>query len=63
MYGVILLFALGACQTRSSYKTAGTIERLDPALDEIVDPTAAVEIISEGHNWSEGPLWLESQHK
>lgn len=62
-YFALLLLLCGACQTRPSYKTTGTIERLDPALDQIVDPNAVVEIISEGHNWSEGPLWLESKHK
>lgn len=62
-YFAALLSVLSGCQPSSSYKTTGTIERLDPALDQIIDPNAVVEIISEGHNWSEGPLWLESQHK
>ncbi|HEY9049652.1 MAG TPA: SMP-30/gluconolactonase/LRE family protein, partial [Ohtaekwangia sp.] len=30
-----------------------------PALDAIVSPTAQPEIIAEGFEWSEGPLWLE----
>jgi gluconolactonase len=62
-FSVAIVLAFGGCQSSSHYKTTGTIERLDPALDNILDPSAAVEIISEGHNWSEGPLWLESQHK
>ena len=39
-------------------KTLGKIERLDPALDAIVAPGAAMEIIAEGFDWSEGPLWV-----
>src|SRR5688572_33395914 len=37
----------------------GNIEQLDPALDKIISPEAKVEIIAEGFEWSEGPLWLE----
>jgi gluconolactonase len=39
----------------------GIIERLDPALDAIIDTAAQAEIISEGYEWTEGPLWIESQ--
>lgn len=42
-----------------SYKTTGTIERLDPLLDAIIDTNAKAEIIAEGFEWSEGPLWIE----
>ena len=43
------------------YKSTGTIERLDPALDNIISVNAKAEIIAEGFEWSEGPLWVE-QH-
>lgn len=43
------------------YKTTGTIERLDPALDNIISPNAQAEIIAEGFEWSEGPVWIENQ--
>src|SRR5690606_32162333 len=46
---------------QSTYKTTGNVERLDPALDAIIDTTAAIEIIAEGFQWSEGPLWVESE--
>ena len=35
----------------------GTIERYDPRFDALVPPTARVEIIGEGYDWSEGPAW------
>ena len=41
------------------YKNSGTIERLDPALDNIISANAKPEIIAEGFEWSEGPLWVE----
>ena len=33
------------------------IERLDPALDQLLDADAAIEVISDGHKWTEGPAW------
>ena len=44
------------------YKTIGTIERIDPGLDIIIDSGTKAEIIAEGFDWSEGPVWIESQH-
>jgi gluconolactonase len=35
----------------------GTIERLDPRLDQLVPREARVERIAEGFDWSEGPVW------
>lgn len=40
--------------------TAGMkIERHDPALDALVAPDATVEVLAEGYDWSEGPLWIK----
>jgi gluconolactonase len=49
-------------ENEMSNKKIGSLERLDPALDNIIDSTARAEIIAEGYEWSEGPLWVES-HK
>ena len=58
-----ILIALLACSNNKkqemTYKTIGTIERLDPALDSIISPDAKAEIIAEGFDWSEGPVWVE----
>jgi gluconolactonase len=40
-------------------QTLGSIEKADPALDAIVSADAKAEIIAEGFDWSEGPLWIE----
>src|SRR5687768_7662663 len=47
--------------TGTEAKTIGSIERNDPALDAIIKADASVEIIAEGFEWSEGPLWIEDQ--
>lgn len=36
------------------------VERLDPALDELMSPDAVIEKLAEGFNWSEGPVWFEN---
>ncbi|HEY1022195.1 MAG TPA: SMP-30/gluconolactonase/LRE family protein, partial [Flavisolibacter sp.] len=38
----------------------GKIEQYDSALSSILSPTATVEVIATGFDWSEGPLWVES---
>ncbi|MCA9188025.1 MAG: SMP-30/gluconolactonase/LRE family protein [Planctomycetales bacterium] len=37
------------------------IERLDPALDAVIDVAAPIEILADGREWSEGPVWLADQ--
>ena len=59
LFFCFLLLAIG-CSTKDS-NTYGTIEQLDPALIEIISPEAKVELLAHGYDWSEGPLWVESQ--
>lgn len=43
------------------YDTTGAIVYYDSALNAIIDSSATAEIITEGFEWSEGPLWVESE--
>ena len=55
---------MSACSTppaSKSYKTIGSITRMDPELDSLIQPNATIEIIAEGYDWTEGPLWLENE--
>jgi gluconolactonase len=36
----------------------GRIERLDPALDQLLEKDLALEKLAEGFDWSEGPVWM-----
>jgi gluconolactonase len=38
---------------------APRIERLDPALDKLIDANAKIETLAEGYDWSEGPIWVK----
>lgn len=66
VYLVLLLVACNNEEDKNEpmpekYKTTGTIEKIDASLDAIIDPDAKAEIITEGFEWSEGPVWVESQ--
>jgi gluconolactonase len=58
---------MAACNNNSSmkketYKTIGSIEKADAELDAIMSPSAKAEIIAEGFEWSEGPIWIEKHN-
>lgn len=60
--------ALIGCNNNEQAKTStvnnkpiGEMERLDSSINTIISPGAQAEIISEGYDWSEGPVWVESQ--
>ena len=36
------------------------IDRLDPALDRLIAPDATIEVLAQGHDWTEGPVWIKS---
>lgn len=45
----------------TKYRNTGSVERLSPELDRIIDTTSRPEILASGFEWTEGPLWLQSQ--
>lgn len=52
------LFLCIACQPKEKI---AFVEQVDPALESIVSVQASVEILEEGFQWSEGPLWVEQE--
>ncbi len=63
----LLLSAAFACSPSGNetaeapppYPILGSIERLGPALDELISPDAQMEILADGFEWAEGPVWVE----
>jgi len=39
--------------------TAGDVEVLDEALNNLIDPSATLTELGNGYAWSEGPVWVE----
>ncbi len=60
---LILFYGCSVGQQESSheYPKTGSVDRFHPSLDKIVAPGERPEIIAEGFDWSEGPLWLPKQ--
>jgi gluconolactonase len=59
MIRLLLLLLLLSCRQKEN--NTGSIERFNLALDTIVDYAARVEVLAEGFDWSEGPLWIEKE--
>ena len=56
-----LLLVVIACTKPKEIKTMGSVERLDPGLDKYIDANTVPEVIAEGFDWSEGPVWVETE--
>jgi gluconolactonase len=39
--------------------TVGSITRLDPGLDAVVDVGTPIEVLATGYKWAEGPVWVK----
>lgn len=38
--------------------TLGSVERLDPAINNLIPADATIEVLADGFNWAEGPVWM-----
>ncbi len=56
-----LLFTSAAVALAKTPATIGSIERLDPALDEKVPADAKIEVLADGFTWTEGPVWVDDE--
>ncbi|MBU2945811.1 sulfatase-like hydrolase/transferase [Zobellia uliginosa] len=45
------------------YPSYGSIERLDPGLDIVVTAHARIDLVAEGFNRAEGPVWMPNGQK
>lgn len=57
-----LLSVLTGCSS-THYPTTGSVEVIDPRMNDIIAPGTLPEILADGFEWSEGPLWLPKQRK
>lgn len=57
-----MLVFLGAAFTLRAedrrFPTMGKIERFDARFDNLIAPDAVMEKIADGHDWTEGPVWI-----
>ncbi len=58
---LFMTFFLSQCSVKPEYPTTGSLNRLSPEMDGIIAPGTLPEILADGFDWSEGPLWLPEQ--
>lgn len=63
VFSFFLLLAISCTQPKNTMKPNSSIEILDEAALGLIDPEAKLEVIAEGFEWTEGPLWLEKEQK
>ena len=42
-----------------AYKTIGTVHRDSPEINGLIPEDAVIEVLAEGFDWSEGPVWIK----
>lgn len=57
-----LAFFYFSCFSQKIKSNSG-IERIDPLINKLIPENAELEILAEGFEWTEGPLWLETENK
>jgi gluconolactonase len=55
-----LCFALSLLPLAAQPARIGSIRRLDPAVDKVVPPNAAIEKVSGNLQFAEGPVWVRN---
>ena len=45
-------------QTMTTPKTIGTLIKADPRFDTLIAPGTAIEVLADGYDWAEGPVWV-----
>ena len=50
---------LGFLVLQSQKTKIGSLEFLDPRMEELIDKNAKIELLAEGFDWAEGPVWVE----
>src|ERR1051325_5158244 len=60
---LVLLMLLASCSGNKETKTTqfGNVISFDESLKEVMADNAQAEILAKGFDWSEGPVWVESQ--
>ncbi len=55
----VLLITLISYPLMAQHKTVGQVISLDPAFNALVDTDAKIEVLADGFQWTEGPVWVK----
>ena len=56
---LVLVLVVAPTQSQEPKKSLGTIDRLDPKFDRLIAKDAVLEVLVDGHDWVEGPVWVK----
>jgi gluconolactonase len=54
----LALLSMCVCPPAFGQQTLGSIERLEPGFDALVEPGKKIEVLATGFTWTEGPVWV-----
>ncbi|MGY8746514.1 MAG: SMP-30/gluconolactonase/LRE family protein [Pirellulales bacterium] len=54
-------FPLKAQEASVDREAVGSIEVLDPAFRDLIEPKSRIEVLTTGYQWSEGPVWIKDK--
>lgn len=54
----VIALAVAAAATAAALAQEPSIERLDPALDALLDAATPIRMLADGFQWTEGPVWV-----
>ena len=62
---LLTILFMSACSNNTSnsvskLKTIGQIDYMDASLEDVINSGSTIDIIADGHDWTEGPLWVDS---
>jgi len=58
---LLTCLSLSSCQDqhkKTDVQTIGSIERYDDEINQVIPEEAVIQILADGFDWSEGPLWI-----
>jgi len=58
---LLFIFFVLSCNIQENNKakrTIGSIDRFDDEINQVIPENEVIEVIAEGFEWSEGPLWI-----
>lgn len=63
LVGAGAISAVAGCRSVPLGRSASSIEIFDRALREVLETDQVLDVLSEGHTWSEGPAWDKARQQ
>lgn len=59
-YLLLIGYMITTFNVIAQQKTLGQINAIEPEFDELIAPDTPIEVLAEGFDWSEGPVWIRN---